>query len=167
MNLNKLFGKQKELDDYIGKSKDVNMEDHKLDRVEALSVEYHELLNEIRFFKYWSNKTMDREKALVEYVDTLHFLLSIGNDLKIPKYKYEEPKVMDMRKLRLGIINMISRLANLTYTDFFKEKEWAEYRELLNHFLLLGEKLRFTEEEVLESYELKHEVNYARQENGY
>ena len=52
----------------------------------ALLVEIGELANETRCFKYWSNKpASEREVILEEYVDGLHFILSIGIDLGIDK----------------------------------------------------------------------------------
>src|SRR5699024_10403338 len=159
MNWTNLFKMQAELDEYIGKSKGINMADHKLERIIALQVEFGELTNELRFiFKYWSNKKWNRERALEEYVDGIHFLLSIGNDLGIKEYEYKQPNEQDMRVLVLGINNMISRL--------FKKRH-GDYEILLDHYLLLGEKLGFTEDEILTSYELKHAENYSRQANGY
>ena len=159
MNWTNLFKMQAELDKYIGESKGINMADHKLERIIALQVEFNELLNEIPFlFKYWSNKKMDRDKALEEYVDGIHFLLSIGNDLGIKEYEYKQPNEQDMRVLVLGINNMISRL--------FKKRH-GDYEILLDHYLLLGEKLGFKENEIITHYELKHAENYSRQANGY
>lgn len=165
INYSKLSKAQAELDNYIAMEKCIDMKEHKLDRIEALSVEFHELLNELRFFKYWSVKPMNRERALEEYVDCIHFLLPIGNDLGVEDYVYTAPKVHDMRRLRFGIMNMISRLGNVT--DLSKEEQWLEHKILFDHFLLLGEKLGFTENEILTSYELKHAENYNRQANGY
>ena len=55
----------------------------------ALLVEIGELANETRCFKYWSNKpASEREVILEEYVDGLHFILSIGIDLGIDKTSY-------------------------------------------------------------------------------
>lgn len=132
------------------------MQNYKLERIIALQVEFNELLNELPFlFKYWSNKEMDKDKALEEYVDNIHFLLSIGNDLGITKYEYDRPDVHDMRKLVLGINNMISRLNK------------SVFKELADHYLLLAEKLGFTWEEIEQAYFEKNEANYERQENGY
>lgn len=160
MNINytTLSNMQADLDKYIGRQRNLNMEDYKLERIEALSVEYHELLQELRFFKYWSVKPMNRERALEEYVDCLHFLMSIGNDFGVKKYNYVSPDIKDMRRLRFGIMNMISRLPYGGET---------EYIILFDHFLHFGEKLNFTKNEVLTHYELKHAENYKRQQVGY
>ncbi|MEN1968996.1 dUTP diphosphatase [Lentibacillus sp. N15] len=147
---------QSGLDNYIGQSKNIDMEQYKTERIIALQVEFNELLNELPFlFKYWSNKGMNRKAALEEYVDGLHFILSIGNDLGIENYHYTEPSVHDMRKLVLGLNNMISRLNG------------GSYKELVDHFILFGEKLGFSLEEIESAYMEKNRTNYRRQEAGY
>jgi len=102
---------------------------------------------------------MDREKAIEEYVDGIHFFLSIGNDLGVKEHEYNEPEnVHDMRMLVLGINSMISRMFILSKVD---------YEILLDHYILFGKKLGFTEQEVITSYELKHAENYSRQAQNY
>lgn len=159
MDFKKLKEIQKKLDAYIGESKKIKMENYKIERIIALQVEFNELLNELPFlFKYWTNKKMNREKALEEYIDGLHFILSIGNDFGIDAYKYTKPtnpNTHDMRRLALGINNMIGRLRK------------DSYKELLDHYLLFGEKLGFTHEEIENAYMDKNKVNYERQEQGY
>lgn len=156
MDFKKMKDIQAELDAYIGKSKNVEMENHKSDRITALQVEFNELLNECPFlFKYWSNKKMDRDKALEEYVDGWHFLLSIANDFDIENHKYKAPIAHDMQKLARGINVMISILNKQLYP------------KLVNHYLLFGEKLGFTPEDIEEAYMKKNKVNYERQNQGY
>lgn len=157
-----MLGIQKELDNYIGESKKIDMEKYRIERIIALQVEFNELLNELPFlFKYWSNKKMDREKALEEYVDGIHFILSIGNDLGIEKYEYKQPIVHDMRILVLGINNIITRLAS---HNRIKKRI---YQELVDHYMLFGEKLGFKQEEIFKAYMKKNEINYERQDQGY
>lgn len=79
-----LFESQKELDKFIIESKNIQITEKELmtDTLMALSVEVSELANEIRSFKHWSNKgASERGIILGEYVDVLHFFLSIGNQL--------------------------------------------------------------------------------------
>lgn len=154
---NKLCNIQAELDNHIALEKQIHLSDYKLERIIALSVEFHELLNEVRFiFKYWSAKKMDRQRALEEYVDGLHFLLSIANDLNIEEYEYNRPVFYDIRHLALGISNMISHLPKT-----------KDYNTLMDYYLLFGEKLAFTLEEIEQAYLSKNKVNHERQEAGY
>ena len=86
MDLLQLFKLQKELDDRIAKEHDLQPKKLLKEKMLALLVEIGELANETRCFKYWSNKpASEREVILEEYVDGLHFILSIGIDLGIDK----------------------------------------------------------------------------------
>ncbi|MBP1971603.1 dimeric dUTPase (all-alpha-NTP-PPase superfamily) [Virgibacillus natechei] len=151
---------QSGLDNYIGESKGIDMKDYKLERIIALQVEFNELLQELPFlFKYWSNKEMNKEKALEEFVDGIHFLLSIGNDLNITDYEYDRPEAHDMKKIVFGIQNAISILPEMNVPK-------PMYNVLMHHYLLFGEKLGFTTDQIIDAYMSKNEVNYARQESG-
>lgn len=89
MDLLQLFKLQKELDDRIAKEHDLQPKKLLKEKMLALLVEIGELANETRCFKYWSNKpASEREVILEEYVDGLHFILSIGIDLGIDKTSY-------------------------------------------------------------------------------
>jgi len=81
VTLEELLKKQRELDQYIIEKHGLEGTDLLGDKVTALIVEAAELANEIRGFKYWSNKGPDYDKAKEEYVDCLHFMLNIGNEL--------------------------------------------------------------------------------------
>ena len=168
MNINKLFPKQSELDAYIGKSKGINMSEYKTERVLALLVEWGEFLNCVPFlFKYWkTNQNMKRDEALEEYVDGLHFLLSIGNDHNLTDYKYTElPNHIDMKLIVFGITNIISRIGTSLISKGKIDKN--DYDRLLDHFIYFGKQLGFEENEIITHYELKHAENYKRQQLNY
>ena len=168
MNINPLFKKQAELDAYIGESKGIKMEDKKTERVLALLVEWGEFLNCVPFlFKYWkSNQAMNRDEALEEYVDNLHFLLSIGNDHGFTEYEHTKiNNHADMKLIVFGITNIISRIGSSLITRGKVNK--GDYDKLLDNFIYFGNQLGFTENEILTSYELKHAENYSRQQRNY
>lgn len=159
MNLKKLSKEQAELDNHISLEKQVIHKNYIKEKAISICVELGELLNERPFiFKYWSNKTGDRDKALTEYVDTLHFLLSYGNavNFDFSTYEYKKPNVPDQRDLILGLFSMFATLPYI-----------GQLEKVLNHFLLLAEKLNFTFEEIEEEYYRKNNINFNRQENGY
>ena len=84
----KLYEIQDTLDRRIFENHDVTREDTTIRRILALLVEVGELANETRCFKFWSSKAPS-EKAVIleEYVDGIHFLLSLGIDLQVmPDY---------------------------------------------------------------------------------
>ena len=79
MNLTKMFKIQKEQDERIVKEKDLKGVDLLDKKILSLQVELGELANELpEVFKFWSNKKNNYKKALEEYCDCLHFILSIG-----------------------------------------------------------------------------------------
>jgi dimeric dUTPase (all-alpha-NTP-PPase superfamily) len=99
MNLQKLFELQRQLDEHIEKEHPRKPgEDRLAKKILALMVELGELANEARFFKYWSHDQeprtavltwpygaggppVYRNRVLEEFVDGLHFILSIGLEI--------------------------------------------------------------------------------------
>lgn len=161
MEFNELKAIQDQLDKHIGETKNIDVKQYPTERIVALQVEFNELLNELPFlFKYWSRKYTDKHaidwnKVLEEYVDGWHFILSIANDFGIEDYKRTKREFHDMRKLALGINNIISRLTKKDFND------------LVDYYILFGEKLGLTKEQVVAAYMKKNEVNYERQAQGY
>src|SRR5699024_6894313 len=79
MNLQPLFETQPKLDKRIVEQKELEEQDLLDKKILALQVELGELANELpEVFKFWSNKKNNYKKALEEYCDCLHFILSIG-----------------------------------------------------------------------------------------
>ena len=78
MQLTKLYSMQRELDSYIQQQRD-EQSDVFLEKGLALLVELAELANETRCFKFWSLKGPSENTIILEeYVDSIHFLLSLG-----------------------------------------------------------------------------------------
>jgi len=96
---------------------------------------------------------------LEEYVDTIHFTLSIANDLGYTSHEYTELQPMDLNELTLGITNIASTLHK------FRTKKHIE--TLFNYVILLGYQLGFDEKMVIEAYHEKNKENYKRQKAGY
>lgn len=107
-----------------------------------------------------------KKPLLEEYVDCLHFILSIGNDLK---FDYEE--FLDRRFTVDGNINQFFLYTNISVGEIIRYigTDFARYSlyATLHRFLKLGRKLGFTEEQIEQAYYDKNKVNYERQENGY
>lgn len=79
MELSKLFQMQKALDQHIEEKHMLQNEDLFDRKVLALLVEIGELANETRCFKFWSVKpSSSKEVVLEEFVDGIHFILSLG-----------------------------------------------------------------------------------------
>lgn len=84
MEIKKLYELQKKLDNTILNKFKLPMTSKELltNTLLALQVEVSELANATRCFKHWSKKGSEsKERLLDEYVDVLHFWLSIGLQL--------------------------------------------------------------------------------------
>ncbi|OPJ62289.1 dUTP diphosphatase [Clostridium oryzae] len=161
MNLEKLLDLQKELDLRI-----VNQ--HKLQSVSlvqkkvlALQVEIGELANETRCFKYWSLKAPSPSKVILEeYVDCLHFILSIG--LEKDFYQTEVEVKQSDSPLTDQFLNLY-----IDISDFFICPSADHYITLFEDFLSLGDSLGFDENTIENGYIEKNTKNHVRQSVGY
>ena len=103
----------------------------------------------------------EKNPLLEEYVDGIHFILSIGNDLKI-----------DIREWS------IEPFKNKTILDQFSQTYYVisdlqfdpnkiDLVIVLEHFVALGELLGFTPEQIEQAYYEKNAINHTRQDNKY
>jgi len=162
MDIQKLFKIQTSLDLEIIKTQGLegaNLVDKK---ILALQVELGELANETRCFKFWSKKpSSPREVILGEFVDCLHFILSIGIDSGFS----------DVENIALGNPqgNASKQFEEvfLSISQFVLNKTKENYVSVFKQILQLAAILNLTWEEVFKSYMEKNEINYQRQRNGY
>lgn len=188
MNLKQLFDTQRILDERIAKEHPVQEgEDRFAKKILALLSELGECANEQRSWKFWSSDQEPRtvkkvatewddngeptewniftniNPLLVEYVDNLHFILSLGRDkgINIPsEYKREWMiKEKDIVKQFLAVFSLASR--------FGITKSETDFNLTLDTFMGLGEMLGFTWEEIEASYYEKNEINHGRQNSNY
>ncbi|AJA49969.1 hypothetical protein CPAST_c39310 [Clostridium pasteurianum DSM 525 = ATCC 6013] len=161
MNLEKLFTLQKELDNRILKEHNLNGEILFSQKALALQVELGELANETRCFKYWSKKSPSpEENILEEFVDCLHFILSIGIDKKFQHIEITVGNYGD--EITDQFLDIF-----IDINDFLICSSIDHYITLLEDFLSLGLSLGFTESKIEEAYLKKNLINHERQDNGY
>lgn len=152
---------QAELDQRIFTLHQVTREGTKEARILALLVELSELANETRCFKYWSLKEASaKEVILEEYGDGIHFLLSLGIDLKdqTEEFKVESSKT----DLTTQILN--------TYEEIIQLKSrfnFTQYIKAFQEYLKIAELLGFSEEDIRKYYLLKNQKNHQRQDEQY
>jgi len=164
MNLTKLFKTQAELDKKIIEEKGLQGQDLLEPKILAMQTEIGELANEIpREFKFWSNKENNYEKALIEFVDILHFALSIGNLLEIKPSEVKRQRIKKMGIVRT-LIDMQIGAGVLMYRHQSPE---SNYLKFFNQLLHLGSMLGFTRNEIEQAYYQKNKINHERQANGY
>lgn len=198
MNIGELFEMQKKLDKHIVEEKRLAGQDLLAKKVLALQVELGELCNNWRGFKFWSeNQKPKREikchccngegdflgkeiclycegtgvqarPLLEEYVDCLHFFLSIANTIELPEdylYGVDESLVGSTETVFIELFYYISK------TMFEKEKElkFTYFKVALWIFNSLGEQRLGLdwEKDIVPAYLEKNKVNHKRQETGY
>lgn len=110
-----------------------------------------------------------KNPLLEEYVDCLHFILSIGNDIKVSNVHVTSYSSSSPEFTQNEITIQFALIYNVTTELMFSQKEFAElnYRVLLAHFELLGRMLCFSAEQIEEAYWKKYEINKQRQRDGY
>ncbi|MBD8068920.1 dUTP diphosphatase [Bacillus sp. PS06] len=162
MDLRQLFTMQTKLDQHIVNQHHLEDEDLFDRKILALLVELGELANETRAFKFWSLKPpASRETILEEFVDGVHFILSLGIDLGF------ESEVLDFLEEKKG--NTVEQFLVLyqQITAFQSSKSIEDYKKLIQDYFTLAVILGFSEEQIVQAYISKNEVNFERQEQGY
>lgn len=161
MKWNDLFTMQQKLDAYIVDQQSLAGQDVLEEKFLALLVELGELANETRCFKFWSQKAPS-EKAVIleEYVDNIHFLLSIGLE---KGYTFTEivPDTMNVNE---------TTAFNHAFSGclrFYQIQSEDNYYDMFKQFIQLANVLGFSETDIIQAYHEKNAVNYERQENGY
>ncbi len=156
-----LSKKQIKIDNFLHKNKNLILEDTFKRRLIALFTEISEFVNEIRSFKYWSNKKESKKDVILEeYVDCIHFILSIGNTLKFDWDKYKiNISFKDVNSL---VLDSYVKLA------FFSEtNDKKDFEKFLNSFFSIIENKKFTKLDLFDAYLKKNTKNYNRQFNNY
>ncbi|MED4401158.1 dUTP diphosphatase [Metabacillus fastidiosus] len=162
MNFNKLFAMQKELDEKILNQHKLHNENLTSRKILALLVEVGELANETRCFKFWSLKAAAPvETILEEYVDGVHFILSLGLDLDVGN-EIELTPLANEHSVNEQFLQVYRAIA-----DFEKNQTKDAYITLFQEYIHLGSVLGFSAEQIEKAYVSKNEINHQRQEQGY
>lgn len=110
-----------------------------------------------------------KNPLLEEFVDCLHFILSIGNEIKISNVHAINYSSSSQKFTQNVITIHFALIYNVTTDLMFSQGEFKElnYRVLLAHFELLGEMLGFSAKQIEQAYWKKYEINKQRQRDGY
>ncbi|GGA31938.1 dUTP diphosphatase [Psychrobacillus lasiicapitis] len=109
----------------------------------------------------------EKNPLLVEYVDCLHFILSIGLELDVTEYYADvvnfnigsRTKKSEPQQCFKDMFIKVALISTLPVED--------EFVEMLSSFTTLGDSLGFTEELIELAYFEKNKINHERQANGY
>ena len=160
MEFKELFKMQSELDNFIETTQNINRDVFK-EKGLALMIELAELANETRCFKFWSTKgPSEREVILEEFVDSIHFLLSLGNAKGLSLDAWPEVKAKE------DLTNCFLRTQEAILT-FLQNPAKNSYEEVWQYYGVLAYNLDFTLEDIIQAYFAKNEKNYERQRTGY
>ncbi|MCZ2258014.1 dUTP diphosphatase [Sporosarcina sp. G11-34] len=161
MELSKMYIMQRELDAFIQKNRTKNTNTFR-EKGLALLVELAELANETRSFKFWSTKGPSaNEVILEEYVDSIHFLLSLGIEKGFDDLtRWPEKEVAgDLTELFLKTTESI--------IEFLNELTIESYEDVWIHYGAIAKSLGFTYANIIDAYVMKNEENFNRQNSGY
>ncbi|WP_121611479.1 dUTP diphosphatase [Mesobacillus foraminis] len=163
MNTEKLFAMQKNLDRHIEEKHGLASEDLFGRKILALLVELGELANETRCFKFWSTKApSERQIILEEFVDGIHFILSLGIECSFTAPEYRNGVTLSNHSVYEQFLVVYGAV-----TSFQLTKAEKQYHYLFSSYMELGKMLGFTPEDIEQAYIEKNEVNYERQRKGY
>ena len=161
MQLTHLFNMQRELDSFIQGNREVHT-DVFHEKGLALLVELAELANETRCFKFWSTKgPSDAQVIIEEYVDSIHFLLSLGIEKEFDSLEF-----WPVGKVSGSLTELFLR-TTAVINDFLNKLTLESYESVWIHYGAIANKLGFTNEEIISAYIGKNEENYNRQIKGY
>ncbi|WP_144459399.1 dUTP diphosphatase [Bacillus pumilus] len=193
MNLEKMFKMQAELDNRIIKEKGLEGQDLLPNTYVALITELGEFANEGRWFKHWSddqrarnqdryleyrtealggNQWVEKNPLLEEYVDCIHFFLSIAIKKGWHLYLLKE-SIEDFQRegfeggLSEAFLKMQWHLLNsrMFSDEYTKESNFRLAWWLFIAIGIVG--FGFTFDQIEEAYMKKNAVNHKRQQEGY
>ncbi|MBT2718296.1 dUTP diphosphatase [Bacillus sp. ISL-57] len=163
-----LLEEQRKLDLNIIQTKKLDNEDRTLKKLAAFTTELGEMVNELpETFKFWANKKNDKQKALVEYVDGIHFILGLAVDLGIEDIRILNAEVSVYTKESfLEQVLYLNTIPNKISTRGpSHQKRWVEI--LMAAYIGLGQLIGFEWDEVVEAYHKKNKINHDRQDANY
>ncbi|MGM8213325.1 dUTP diphosphatase [Virgibacillus sp. W0430] len=161
MNWKELFTMQAALDQYIVDKHALSDKNLFEKKYLALLVELGELANETRCFKFWSTKSRNESSVILEeYVDNIHFILSLG---------IEKGYILETIQFEVESDSETAQFNNVfaACTLFYEHPSVENYKNLFKRYLQLGKTLGFNEKDIQKAYKDKNEINYERQQAGY
>ena len=161
IDLVNLYQKQAELDARIAENHHVSYATTRERRILALLVEFGEFANATRCFKYWSNKPSEAQDIVLdEYVDGLHFFLSLGIDIKASKRVYHYTKHADNLAKQILEVYRLSAV-------FYKKQDEKSYIKAFQAFINIVPLLKVRWSTIEKAYYKKLGENYSRQDHNY
>ena len=164
IDLTDIFKQQIELDKHIHSNHNLHYDDV-LDELKlALAVELSELANEVRCFKFWSNKKPSEKNIILEeYVDGIHFITSLAIAKNVKCFDELTINFNQKQYSKKEITIFFNELFESTNKLNTKLRIISWYKK----YLQLGYILCFNFDEIKAAYNRKNEINHQRQNNNY
>ncbi|WP_202081364.1 dUTP diphosphatase [Caldalkalibacillus salinus] len=173
MNLEQLFNIQWDLDQKIRDTHNLENQILTEQKILALQVELGELANETRCFKYWSTKAPSATDVILEeYVDGLHFVLSLGLDFHYNEAHEGLSSLLDEDTSsssagdKQAQTEAFARLFD-HISAFSQDINEDHYAMLFQSYMDLAKALGFKFTQIEDAYLEKNKVNHERQAQGY
>lgn len=184
MNLDKMLAAQNEFDQLVITSHGIewSQKERLRNTLVALDIELSEFANEAQWFKVWKkDKQINQAKLLEEYIDALHFMLSIANQMNfknLTKMHYNAIEKLKASGFEGGLNGVFLELKHdlliMTEPDdgtpAFMSFTRSEYSFKSSWYLFFAIGLigfDFTTEQIETAYFEKMIINKERQKNGY
>ncbi|QJG67011.1 dUTP diphosphatase [Mycoplasma phocoenae] len=160
MNLEKVFNIQELLDEKFAENISPDEQNLEIKRIIALLVEIGEFANEVQAFKYWKvNKNLDRVKILEEFADGIHFLSSMSYKKNVD---FEISPITLSTDFTIQLSHVYMEASKL-FNNLTKE----QLKYVYELYLGLGVTAGISEQEILDSFYRKNEINFQRAKNKY
>ena len=119
------------------------------------------MINVNRCFKFWSlKKDYDKQVLGDEFVDCLHFILSISLHFNLDQTEYEiKDVVYDDNELTLKVLYLISLAGKIESKD--------DCKKFIIQLFELAFTFGFTAQDIIDFYIKKNQVNFKRQQDNY
>ena len=148
MEFQKLFHMQAELDAFIAATQNIERDVFK-EKSLALLVELSELANETRCFKFWSTKgPSERDVILEEFVDSIHFMLSLGNMRGFSLANW--PTVAQHMELTDAFLQTTA-----TVMAFIQAPSQTSYEAIWHDYAIIAHNLQFTIDDIIGCVDFK------------
>lgn len=146
MDLKKLFHLQKNSDAKMLEQNNLTNQNLSSQKILALQVKFGELANKTQCFNYWETKTPCKKNTILEeYLNCLHFILSIGVDNNFTNFD------LSSSCLSCNIIEQFLGLF-IDINDFVICSSKDNYTTLFQDFINLGKCLGFGDSQIENSF---------------
>ncbi|MGM9985653.1 MAG: dUTP diphosphatase [Bacillaceae bacterium] len=162
MDIIELFRMQRDLDDKIFNRCNINRKEVVKDKTLALLVEVGKIAATTRCFTYWKEQSpIEKKEMLANYVDGLHFLLSIGIDLAVDRHFLCNQCVGASKSEVEKFLDVYAKIVR-----FGQQPSITNYMDMMKNYLRLGEMLKLLPSEIEEGYMQKNQLNKEREKCG-